>query len=121
MNPEIAQFANVKLKRMTDYYCPQTKFAKVMFSQVSICPLGGGGGRGSQSLSKEGSPSRGSLSTGSLCPWGVSVHRGLCLGGSLSRWVSAQGVPVQGSLSGRLPYGNVRAVLILLECILVFN
>ena len=25
------------------YYRPQTKFAKVMFSQVSVCPLGGGG------------------------------------------------------------------------------
>ena len=24
-------------------YCPQTRFAKVMFSQVCICPLGGGG------------------------------------------------------------------------------
>ena len=25
------------------YYRPQTKFAKVMFSQVSVCPRGGGG------------------------------------------------------------------------------
>ena len=26
-----------------NYYHPQTKFAKVMFSQVSVCPQGGGG------------------------------------------------------------------------------
>ena len=25
------------------YYRPQTKFAKVMFLQVSVCPHGGGG------------------------------------------------------------------------------
>ena len=33
----------------TDHYRPQTKFAKVMFLQVSVCPQGGGGvcGRGS--------------------------------------------------------------------------
>ena len=51
----------------------------------------------------------------------------LCLGslhpgGSLSRGVSAQGVFVQGiSVQGGLcpPYGNERAVRILLECILV--
>ena len=46
------------------FYHPQTKFAKVMFSQVSVCPQGEGG----------------------FCPRG----RGLCLGGfylgeSLSR------------------------------------
>ena len=27
---------------MVSYCCPQTKFAKVMFSQVSVCPRGGG-------------------------------------------------------------------------------
>ena len=48
-------------------------------------------------------------------PWGVSVQGGLCPRGSLSR----------GSLSGWgggslfPPYGNERAVRILLECILV--
>ena len=55
---------------------------------------------------------------------GVSVQGGgLCLGGSLSRGVSVQGgwglcqgdpLPRQ-----RPPYGNERAVRILLECILV--
>ena len=65
-----------------------------------------------------------------LCPgvsvWGVSVQ-----GGS-GRGVSVQGVSVRGSLSRRPPlgqetpppgqrppYGNVRAIRILLECILV--
>ena len=70
----------------------------------------------------------------------MSVQGGLCVEGSLSRGVSV-GVFVQGSLSrgvciqgglgpeGSLsregvpvsshPYGNVRAVRILLECILV--
>ena len=44
-----------------NYYRPQTKFAKVMFSQVSVCPQGG------------------------LCPGGgVPVQGGLCLGRSLS-------------------------------------
>ena len=27
---------------MDSYYCPQTKFAKVMFLQVSVCPHWGG-------------------------------------------------------------------------------
>ena len=67
-------------------------FAKVMFSQVSVCP----GGR-SQSLSK-----------------GVSIPRGLCPG------VSVQGVTVLGvSITETRPYANERAVRILLKCILV--
>ena len=89
---------------MTDTHNrPQTKFAKVMFSQVFVCPRGGGFG---------------------LCPGGVSVQgglylRGLCLagslsrgslsGGSLSRGVSVLGIsdqegdlcPERGSLSRR--------------------
>ena len=47
---------------------------------------------------------------GSLCTEG-----GLCPGESLYRGWSLSG----GSLSGRPPYGNVRAVRVLLECILV--
>ena len=72
---------------------------------------------------------RGSLSgvsvqgEGGLCPGGslgVSVQgeslsrEGLCPGGGLCLGVSVQG----GSLSGRPPYSNERAVRILLECIL---
>ena len=30
----------------TTFYRPQTKFAKVIFLQVSVCPRGGGGMRG---------------------------------------------------------------------------
>ena len=66
---------------------------KVMFSQVFVCPRGGG-------FCPGGSLSEGSLSRG----------RGSLSGGSLSR----------GSLLGRPPYGNDRAVCILLACILVF-
>ena len=73
-------------------YRPQTKFAKVMFSQVFVCPQGG------------------------LCPVGsLSV-------GPPPSGVSVEGVSVGGSLSRRPPpYGYVRAVRILLECILVIN
>ena len=96
-------------------YRPQTKFAQVMFSQVSVCPQGGlslcpgvvsvQGGSLSRGVSIQGSLSRGSLSGGSLfrgisACW-VSVHGGLCHGDTL--------------------YGNERAVRILLECILVFH
>ena len=68
----------------TFHYRPHTKFAKVMFSQMSLCPQWGSLSRGSQS--------RGVLCPGGLCPGGVS---------------------------GRPPYSYVRAVHILLECILV--
>ena len=67
-----------------------------------------------------------------LCPGRVSLKGGLCPGGlcpvgSLSRGVSVQSglcperVSLKGGLcQGDLPlYGNVRAVRILLECILV--
>ena len=78
-----------------------------------------------------------------LCPQGVSNLGGLCAGGvsvwGVSVWgISVQGVSVLGGLSpgglclegglcpgwdlchGDAPYGNERAVCILLECILVF-
>ena len=56
-----------------DFYRSQTKLAKLMFSQVFVCPQGG-------------SLSRGVSVQGGLCPGGVSVHggsvsmRGLCQG-----------------------------------------
>ena len=71
-----------------------------------LCPGGGGLSRGWGVCIGGGE----SLSRG----WGVSVQGGLCPGwGSLSR----------GSLSWRppSPYGNERAVRILLECILVWT
>ena len=96
------------------HYRPQTKFAKVVFHRSLSVHRGWG-----------------------LYPGGVSVHRGLCPGESLSRGVSVQwgslsrGVSVQGSLcpgeslsrgvSVREipPYGYVRAVPIPLEYTLV--
>ena len=51
-----------------------------------------------------------SLSRKVLYPGGGSLLGGVCPGG-MSLFV--------GSLSGRPPYGNVQAVCILLECILV--
>ena len=57
-------------------YRPQTKFAKVMFSQVFVCPRG------------------------CLCPGGWSLYRGSCPG-QVSVWGSLSGrVSVWGSLSG---------------------
>ena len=87
-----------------------------VFTCLWFCSQGGGGKRerGPRSLSRGGlrlggghlCPGRGSLSKevsvrqGSLCPEGVFVWGGLC--------------------HGDPPYGNERAVRLLLECILVF-
>ena len=80
------------------YYRPQTKFAKVMFSQVFVCTRGG--------------------SLEDLCPGGLCLGGGICPGGLCPGWgVSVQG----GSLSRRPPYSNERVVRILLECILIIN
>ena len=65
------------------YYRPQTKFAKVMFSQVFACPRG-------VSVSVMG--------RGRLCPGEVSFWGGLCPGGSLSRGSLSRRVCVQGGL-----------------------
>ena len=56
-------------------YSPKTKFAKVMFSQVSVCPQGGLG------LRPGGLCPGGSLSEGSLS-WGSLLGGGLCPGKS---------------------------------------
>ena len=74
------------------YYRPQTKFAKVMFSQVSVYPQGGlglcpGGFHPAGDLHHRGSLSGRSLSggvsvQGGLCPGGG----GLCLGRGVSVW-----------------------------------
>ena len=68
----------------------------------------------------------GGLWLGGLCPGravsvqGGSLCRGVCLGGICPEAVSVQGgLCPGGSLSGRPPYCNERAVRILLECILV--
>ena len=105
-------------------------FAKVMFSQVSVCPQG-------WSLSRGWSLLRGVSIQRGLCPWGslpmgVSAHGGFCRGGSLSSGFClggslSSGFCLGGSLYGergllsRRPhhYGNVRVVRILLEYVLV--
>ena len=56
-------------------YRPQTKFVKVMFSQVFVCPHRG------------------------LCPRVGSLSRGVSMQGSLFRRVSVQRVSVQGGVS----------------------
>ena len=53
---------------LSSYYRPQTKFAKVMFSQVFVCPWGGG------------SLSRGVSFQRRVSVRGVSVQGGLCQG-----------------------------------------
>ena len=61
----------------------------------------------------------GGLCPGGLCP-GSSLSRGSLSRGGLYLGVSVQGGFLsRGSLSGKPPYGNERAVRILLECILV--
>ena len=86
------------------FYHQQTKFAKVMFSQVSVCPQGG------VSVSVQGfSVPGGYMSKGGLCSGlypgrsltrGISVQGGLCPRGSLSKGVSVQGsLCPRGSLS----------------------
>ena len=67
------------------FYRPQTKFAKVMFLQVSVCPQGGSVSTGG--LCPDGSLFRGSLSKG------FSVQEGLCPGESLSREGLCPGKP----------------------------
>ena len=87
-------FASQLLLVNFGYYCPQTKFVKVMFSQVMfVC-------------TQEGVFVQGGLCPGSLCPGGSLSRWGLCPGGvsvqvgSLSRWgLCPGGVSVQGSLS----------------------
>ena len=118
------------------FVCPHWGWGRVGEGGLSLCP----------GVSFQGGLCPGRSLSGGLCFLRcLSVHGGLglCLGvsvwgslsrESLSREVSVQGVSVQGglylgvsvqggflsrgSLSGRPPYGNERAVCILLECIL---
>ena len=87
------------------FFRPQTKFEKVMFSQVSVCPQ-----RGSQSLSGGspslgGSLSRSSLSRVHLCAGGSlcrgSLSGGLCPGRSQSRGISVQGASLSRGVSAQ--------------------
>ena len=67
------------------FYRPQTKFAKVMFSQVSVCPQGGMHGRGG------GLHGRGACMAGGVhgrgCSWqGVCMAGGACVAGAGCVW-----------------------------------
>ena len=107
---------------MSHFYRPQTKVAKVMFSQVFVCH------QGRVSVSVLGVSvlvgpcprglCPGILSMESLSKRSLSRIQGSLSGGSLSR-----GFLSAGSLSGRPPdsppYCNEQAVRIVLECILV--
>ena len=110
-----------------DFYCPQTKFAKVMFLQVSVCPQGGGGMRGCQ----------GGMH-GWGCAWLLGGMHGCwghvwLLGGMHGCWgtcvVAGGHAWLPGGMHGcqggmrriRRDTVNERAVRILLECILVIQ
>ena len=62
------------------HYCPQTKFAKVMFLQVSVCPQGGvhggGGMRGWGVCMAGGHAWKGACMTGGVCGRGSMHGRG---------------------------------------------
>ena len=115
-------------------YRPQTKFVKVMFLQVPVCPQGGLCLEGSlsrwvvpvQGVSVQGDlcPGGGGLCPGGFCPGGLCPEGSLSRGSLFPRGVSVQDgeflsrgglCPGEWSLSG----WYVRAVRILLECILV--
>ena len=85
------------------YYRPQTKFAKVMFLQVSVCPRGGGhawqGGRAWGACMVGG---------GGMCGRGACMAGWACVVGGGRAWQILRDTV------------NERAVRILLECILVF-
>ena len=125
-------------------YCPQTKFAKVMFSQVSVCPRGvcmagghawqgacmAGSVCGSRHAWQEGHAwqasmhGRGHVWWVRRCPWQeVCMTGGVCMAG----WCAWQGVCMAGGVHGRGVHAwkerrqLQRAVRILLECILVIN
>ena len=93
------------------YYHPQTKFAKVMFSQVSVCMCGKGGMHGWGGMAGGGMCGR-----GGMCGKGACVARGCVAGGMHGRGCAWQeghawqeGQPLQ------------QAVRILLECIPVYQ
>ena len=91
---------------MWGYYRPQTKFAKVMFSQVSVCPQGGGlslclgslrprwRGLCPEDLCPGGSLLRGGALSGGFCPGGSLSGGGLSRGRSLSEGSLSRGVSV---------------------------
>ena len=68
------------------YYHPQTKFAKVMFSQVSVCMCGKGGMHG-----WGGMAGGACVAGGGMCGKGACVARGCVAGGMHGREVCMAG------------------------------
>ena len=123
-------------------YRLQTKFAKVMFSQVSVCPGGGGIfqhalGRGCipACIGQWGCESQHALDRGECLPRRVSAQGGVCLGDVCSEGCLPSGIwadpmrpeadppdqrqtPPQWILRDTV---NKRAVRIPLECILGYH
>ena len=69
--------------RKTSCYSPQTKFAKVMFLQVSVCPQRGGGGvHGKGAYVARGMHGGGvCVVVGGACVAGGNAWRGACMVG----------------------------------------
>ena len=88
---------NGEVSYVNCYYRPQTKFAKVMFLQVSVCPQGGGvHGMGDMH-------SRGHAWWGSVCSRGCACwgEGGVCAGGMCDGGTSvAGGCAWQGCVCG---------------------
>ena len=88
------------------YYRPQTKFAKVMFLQVSVCPRGGMHGCRGACMVKGACVAK----EGAYVAKGACMVKGACVvkGGGGMRGIQQDKI-------------NERAGRILLECILVLN
>ena len=87
---------------MSDYYRPQTKFAKVMFSQVSVCPQGEGSG-----------PLHAGIHPGADTPWGDTTPPGQTPPGQT---LPQADTPIRSACWDTV---NKRVVSIPPECILV--
>ena len=98
------------------YYRPQTKFAKVMFLQVSVCPHGGVRGRGVCMVG--GACMVGVCMLGGHAWWGVCMAGGMHGGGVHCRGACVACMPPPPRTDTTATV-NDRAVRILLECILV--
>ena len=84
---------------ITTCYCPQTKFAKVMFSQVSVCPQGGACMGGC--VTGEGvCMAEGDMHGRGCAWWGSMCGRGECMAGEHTWWGCAwQGACVAGEMA----------------------
>ena len=100
----------LKLAAHIQYLPPATKLRQGNIF-ISVCDsVHGGGGVSVQGVSVWGPLSRGSLSREGLCPGGLSVQGGLCLGATV-QWglclgVSVQGVSVRETTPVRLRVGG---------------